>query len=93
MAIVGSYKQQPSDVLDYAFDYSDFLQVDDSLLSATSSVTPSGLTVNAPFVSDKQIKFWVSGGTDGVKYKLTITATTAVGRVKQDEAYITIKEI
>lgn len=92
MAIIASYKQQPADNLDYAFDYSDFLQSGDSLLSATATVSPTGLTVTTPVVSGQQVKFWLTGGVSGTKYKLTITTTTAIGRVKQDEAYVTIKD-
>lgn len=92
MAIIASYKQQPADNLDYAFDYTDFLQSGDHLLSATTSVSPSGLTVTPAVVAGTQVKFWVTGGVSGTKYKITITTTTSAGRVKQDEAYVTIKE-
>lgn len=92
MAIIATYQQQPADNLDYAFDYTDFLQSGDSVLSGTASVSPSGLTVTGPVASGKQLKYWVTGGTTGTKYKVTITMTTSLGRVKQDEAMFVIKD-
>jgi len=35
----------------------------------------------------------VSGGATGTTYKLTVTATTADGRVKQDEFKVKVKDI
>ena len=93
MAIVATYKQQPADNLDYAFDYTEFLQSGDSVASGTITVSPSGLTVTGPVVSGKQLKYWVTGGASGVKYKVTVTMRTAVGRIKQDEAIFQIKDV
>lgn len=93
MSIVATYQQQPADNLDYAFDYADFLQAGDSVASGTQSVSPAGLSVTGPIKSGTQLKYWVTGGVSGTKYKVTITMTTTLGRVKQDEAVFMIKDI
>ena len=92
MALIGSYSQQPADKLDYDIDYSEWLVTGDSLLSATVTVDPVGLTVDHIIVG-KKIKVWAYGGTNLVKYKITVTATTSLGRIKQDEIKLSIKDI
>lgn len=91
--ILGNFTKQPVDVLDYDVDYSEWLSDNDNVQSAEISVTPTGLTVDSHFVNDPRVKINLSGGTDGVTYKVTVTATTIDGRIKQDEFKIKVKEI
>ena len=97
MTILRRWEQQPADRIDYAFDYANgeppFLENGDTLVSATIAVEPDGLNVSEAPVLDGQARFWVSGGESGKKYKVTCTARTRLGRVKQDEVVFTIKEI
>ncbi len=92
--ILGNFTKQPVDVVDYDIDYSEWLTNGDNLQSATLGVEPAtSLVIDSVFVNDPRIKIWVSGGTNGVTYKLTVTATTTDGRVKQDEFRIKVKDI
>lgn len=97
MTILKRWTQQPADRLDRAFDYANgeppFLEGDDTLVSATVTVEPDGLEVGGVVVVDGQVRFWASGGESGKKYKVTCTAKTRLGRIKQDEVLITVKEI
>lgn len=94
MAYLETYQQQPSDNLDYDIEYGEFLSDGDTVVSATKTVEPVGLTVTDPVViSDTRLKVWVTGGTSGSTYKVTVTTTTASGRVKQDELRFRIREI
>ena len=93
MAVIASYTQQPADNLDYDIDYGEWLSNADSLLSATVAVAPAGLTVQSPLVVGERVKLWVSGGTSGTKYKVTVTTTTTLGRIKQDEIKFSVKDI
>lgn len=92
MSVVATYIQQPSERLDYTFDYTDMLKDGDTISSATAVASPSGLTVSGVTTTPTTIRFWVNGGSVGAKYKVTVTATTTNGRVKQDEAVFSIKE-
>jgi hypothetical protein len=92
MAVIGSFTQQPADKLDYDVDYSEWLQTGDSVLSTVVTASPSGLTLSDLIVGSK-VKVWVSGGVNLTKYKITVTTTTALGRIKQDELKVSIKEI
>ena len=92
--ILGNFTKQPVDVVDYDIDYSEWLSEGDTIESATVTVAPAtNLVIDSLFVNDPRIKIWVSGGTNGVTYKVTVTATTADGRVKQDEFRVKVKDI
>lgn len=92
MAILGTFVKQPADRLDYDVDYTDWLTVGDSIEGALVMSSPNGLTVDSVFNNTPRIKIWLSGGTDKVRYKVTLTATTADGRVKQDEFLVVVKD-
>lgn len=94
MAIIGTFTQQPDDVLDYEVRYEQFLSPGDSVLSAIAVVEPAGLLVQTPipFDNDTAVKIWVQGGVDGTTYQITVTTTTALGRVKQDELRMRIRD-
>lgn len=92
MAILNTFTKQPSDVLDYDVDYTDFLSPGDSLASATATVSPAGLVVHTPLVVGNIIKLWVEGGVDGTKYKVTVNTVTALSRTKEDELVFRIKD-
>lgn len=97
MTILKRWEQQPADRIDRAFDYANgqpqpFLEGDDTLFSATVVAEPSGLNIGGVICVDGQVRYWVSGGVHGEKYKITCTATTRHGRIKQDEVILSIKE-
>lgn len=90
---LGNFTKQPVEVKDYDIDYSEWLTSGDNVQSATVTVVPTGLTVDAVYINDPRIKVWLSGGTDGTAYKLTVTMTSADGRIKQDEFKIKVKDV
>ena len=90
---LGNFTKQPVEIIDYDIDYSEWLTAGDNVQAASVEVTPIGLTVESTFINDHRVKIWVSGGTTGTTYKLTVTATTADGRVKQDEFKVKVKDI
>lgn len=99
MAVLTTYTQQPADRLDYDVYYAaspdgtpDFLEPGDSVASITTSVSPADLIISGVLVTPR-VKLWVEGGVTGVTYKITITATTTLGRVKQDEIKIKVREL
>ena len=89
---LGTFTKQPVEVKDYDLDYSEWLVAADTVEAAEVTVEPSGLTVGSVFTQDKKIKVWLSAGTNGAVYKLTVTMTTADGRVKQDEFKVKVKD-
>lgn len=92
MAIIARYTPQPNDNLDYDVRYDDFLSEGDSLAYGQVTVSPAGLTVNPPLVVGTTLKLWITGGTPGVKYKVTLRAFTTQGREKEDELIFKVKD-
>lgn len=100
--ILGKFTKQPAETLDFDIDFSEFLSDGDSLVTVGDPpvpspldvvVSPVGLTLGLTIVvGGSVIKQWVSGGTDGQKYKITLTATSNAGRVKQVEFIVRVKE-
>ena len=88
------YTKQPGDKLDYDIDATDWLN-GDTIVSVTSTATPSGLTVvsSTAVNSGTAAKVWLNGGTDGVTYKVTATMTTNAGRIKEKEFQLKVKEV
>jgi hypothetical protein len=90
---LGTVEKQPVERQSYTINYEQALTDGDNVISATTSVAPSGLTVESPSVYDPRVKFWVSGGLSGITYKVQVTTTTEDGRVFQDELYFKVREI
>ena len=100
--ILGRYTKQPSEILDYDIDFSEFLADGDTLATTGNppvpvplevSVSPTGLTLGPTYViGGKTVKQWVSAGTIGVKYKVTLKLTSGAGRKKEIEFVVTVKD-
>lgn len=94
MAIIGNINQQPSDNLDYDIDCTDLIGSGDTVASVTVASTSADLSVLAVVAATADaVKVWITGGISGVTYKVTVTVTTTLGRVKQDELKVKIKEV
>lgn len=89
---LGTVTQQPVERLSYTINYADDLTDGDNVESATATVSPPGLTVDNVSPIDPRVKFWVTGGVPGTRYKVTITTNTADGRIFQDELIFNIKD-
>lgn len=99
--ILGTRFKQPVEIKDYPVDYTDWLAENaptDTMSSATTAVAcltdpaDTSLTVSNLVVSSNTVAPWLSGGTSGKRYKLTITATTTAGRKDQSEMIIIVKD-
>ena len=91
--ILGTFQKQPADRLDYDVTYKDWLTTGDNLESMVAESVPEGLTIDSVYVNDPIAKIWLSGGMSGMTYKVTLTATTADGRIRQDEFKVKVKDI
>lgn len=90
-----TFTKQISEVLDFDFDFADFLaeRGNDRITSAVI-VAQAGITVVSSLTIDGVlVKVYLSGGTNGIKYKVTCTAQTLGGRVVEREFFLLIKEL
>ena len=101
--ILGTMNKQPADRYDYDIDYSEWLTDKDNVESVAVTVFPDEglldpvpadrLNILSVTVIDPFVKLWIDGGRNGVTYKVTLTMTTADGRIKQDEFKLKVKDI
>lgn len=98
MAILGTHTKQPADSVDYDIDYSQWLTETDGLSEDNEpevTVTPDDLTVESVTrdYDNHRVKVWLSGGTDGERYKVEVTTHTAEGRIREDEFFLIVREV
>lgn len=96
MSLLGSFVKQPAETESYTITYEDDLTTGDNVVSAVSSATPTTsppLSLDTTSVDDPRVRLWISGGVNGTTYKVTVTTTTADGRVLQDEFKVRVKDI
>ena len=80
--------KDPSAVLDYVFDWTEWLATVETITDHTITAD-TGITVDSSTELDGKIIVWLSGGTAGQNYKVACKITTSAGRT--DERTIWIK--
>jgi hypothetical protein len=83
-----NYVKDPDAVLDYIFDWMEWLSTSEVIVNSVMTVSP-GLTLDSSNNTNTQATAWVSGGTPGIPYLLSNKITTNQGRI--DERSITIR--
>ncbi len=93
VAIIGKQVKQPSEILDYQVDFSEwFANRTDTPTSADVTVE-FGLTKVSDSLDDEVVTVVLSGGTDGASYKVTVLLTTSDGIVKEADFIVRIKAV
>jgi hypothetical protein len=96
--ILETYEKQPVERKDYDVDMSPWL---DPALDAMDECTATVICLTdaadttlvvTTQITAKIIKVWVSGGTSGNRYKITLTVTTLGARIDQSELIFKIKD-
>jgi len=90
MSVEQIFEKDPQAVLDYAFDWSDWLDTEETIDDTTITVA-SGLTKDSDSESDGIVTIWLSGGTAGTSYTVACKIVTSSSRT--DERSITIMVI
>jgi hypothetical protein len=76
-------------VLDWAFDWSKWLAVGESITGTPTVTVDAGLTKDSQSNTTNTVTVWLSGGTLGTTYKVACRITTNQGRT--DERTIGIR--
>jgi hypothetical protein len=85
---IASSKKQVADIFLYTFDLTDWLNDEDTVLSATVTASPTGvghLTVSVGSLSPTAVRVLASAGVDNTIYTVTVRATTSGGQLKETE--------
>jgi uncharacterized phiE125 gp8 family phage protein len=80
----------PGAVLDFAFDFSAFLQDGETISSKTVSAT--GVTVDSSAIAGSQVQLWLSAGMLGTPGIITCSITTSANRTEVETAIVPIGE-
>ena len=85
---------QPADTQDYDIEFDGWFPPGDEIVSVELKVVPPMPMPPSYAISSQRVKVWVyAGGTSGEKYKISVTASTNDGRVKEVELIVPIKEV
>jgi hypothetical protein len=76
-----TYIKDPDAVLDYGFDWSDWLAVGETIKTSTWTV-PTGITKDSSANSTTATSVWISGGTAGQTYEIVNRIITSAGRTE-----------
>lgn len=88
MLLDTKYLKDPSAVLDWVFDWTDWLASGEAITDHTITVD-TGITNDSSTEDAGKVTVWLSGGTAGENYKVACLIVTSAGRT--DERTIWIK--
>ena len=83
--------KDPSAVLDYVFDWTEWLAAAETITSHTVTV-PTGLTLESSTAASGIVTAWISGGTAGTTCRVECLITTSAGRTDERSLWITVQE-
>lgn len=72
-----SIQRDPDSVKPWTFDLTDWLETD--TISSHTAFASTGLTVDSSSNTSTSVTVWLSGGTVGQRYTLTVRVVTAAG--------------
>lgn len=97
--ILKKYTKQPNEVKDYDIDYLPWLTpIGDTLDDVTATVEnvddplDTTFVVDSTAITESTLKIWVSGGTAGNAYKVTLVVNSTGGRIDESELIFIVKD-
>jgi hypothetical protein len=84
------YVKDPNAELDYAFDWSDWLETGETISSHTITVS-TGITKDSDSETDGIVTVWLSGGTAGNWYTVACKVVTSASRTDERTMDIQVK--
>ena len=96
---IGNFTKTPVERKRYAIDYSNWLDVAETLVSVIFTATPTSGTPITPIIVDASsfttgntvLVYFVSFGDLGINYILDVRITTSAGQVKEDTVSYSVK--
>lgn len=93
MSILGKFVKQPSEVLDYDIDFTDWFANRTDTPASFVVTADTGITILGSSRTGNVVKVILSGGTSGTKYKVTVKLTTVGLLVKEADFLVSVKEV
>ena len=79
---IKNFPKDPDAVLDYVFDWSDWL-ADGETISSKVITVPTGMTLESDAESGALVTVWLSGGTAGTNYIVACKIVTSLARTDE----------
>ena len=81
---MSAYHKDPDAVLDWQFDWSDWLADSETISTPTITITPTGeLAAGTPGINSGVVRVWLTGGTAGETYLVACKIVTSAGRTDE----------
>jgi hypothetical protein len=87
------FEKDPSEVLDFMFDWSAQMTADSDTIASHTVTVPSGITKNSSANSTTAVTTWLAGGTAGTEYEVTCQVVTAGLRTHERSARISVRNL
>ena len=88
---IKNFPKDPQAVLDFEFDWSNWLQSGETISSHDITV-PTGITLASDAESGGIVTVWLSGGTDGTNYIVACEITTSSARTDERSMRILVAD-
>lgn len=85
------YLKDPEAVLDYAVDWSSWLQATETIQSYTVTV-PQGITNDSDSENAGIVTMWLSGGSAGTTYDIEVKIVTSLARTDERTFQVKVLE-
>lgn len=82
--------KDPQAKLDYVFDWSDFLEAGETIVTKTVVVTSGDVVVGASEIQGEVVRAWIDGGTEDSLATVTCSIVTSAGREQDLELNLQI---
>ena len=86
-----SFMKDPDSVLDYTFDWNEWLESGESISNHVITVD-DGITKDSSSNSSTIVTVWLSGGTAGTNYNIACKIVTGAGRTVERSITIRCRE-
>lgn len=81
--------KDPEAVLDYSWDWSDYLEVGETILTFTVTPSTEELVVDSSSATDTTVTAWLSGGVD--EQRTTVTCHIVTSQDREDDRSIYVQ--
>lgn len=92
MSISNVYIKDSDAILDYGFDWSQWLSEGEIISSASIALSASTITVPSTTITAGSVIAWLSGGDLGTRYSVTCHIQTDQNRVDERTIKIDVRE-
>ena len=83
--------KQPSETLNVAMDFTEWLKNGETLSSPSASIDPSGVTISNVSISGNKVAFTLTGGTAGT-YRVEVQVTTSESEILTGDGILKVRD-